>query len=154
MFRNNLFVVGVEKSEAEARWELPEDHVLPGSPLFNLHATEDAEHRPGYGRKPERPAPRPLQVPQRDARPARLPDLQICHVLSQELKSFPLFFRQNFCFLFTWVVMWPKHVINSASLSHRGKFLTWNLTRIHIYSPPKPADSGPASITQLFYLFL
>lgn len=81
------FYPGVEELEAEAWRELPEDHVLSGSPLLDLHAAEDAEHRPGDGGKSERPAPRPLQVSQWDEGPARLPDLQICHVLPKELKK-------------------------------------------------------------------
>lgn len=55
---------GVEKPETEARRELPEDHVLPGAPLLDVHAAEDAEHGPGHGGEPQRPAAGPLQVPQ------------------------------------------------------------------------------------------
>lgn len=82
-----LFYSGVEESEAETRWKLPKDHVLPGSPLPDLHAAEDAEHRSSHGRKPQRPAPRPVQIPQRDEGPAGLPDLQIRHVLPKELRK-------------------------------------------------------------------
>lgn len=117
---------GMEELEAEAWWELPEDHVLPGSPLPDLHAAEDAEHGPGHGGKPERPAAGPVQVSQRDARPPRLPDLQIRHVLPTELKKkntglcFPL--SPSLRFLFIWDTVRPEHVINSALSSHRGKF--------------------------------
>lgn len=44
---------GMEKPEAEKRWELPEDYVLSCSPLPNLHKAEDAEHGPGHGREPQ-----------------------------------------------------------------------------------------------------
>ena len=86
-FLRRLLHPGVEEPEAEAGRELPEDHVLPGSPLPDVHAAEDAKHGPGHGGKSERPAPRPLQVSQRDEGPARLPDLQIRHVLPEELKK-------------------------------------------------------------------
>lgn len=39
---------GVEKLEAEERRELPEGDVLPSAPLPDVHAAEDAEHRPGH----------------------------------------------------------------------------------------------------------
>lgn len=77
---------GVEEPEAEKGRKLPEDHVLPGASLPDVHAAEDAEHRPGHSREPQRPAAGPVQVPQRDERPARLSHLQICHVLPQKLK--------------------------------------------------------------------
>lgn len=77
---------GVEEPEAKAGWELPEDHVLPGSPIPDLHKAEDAEHRPGHSGEPERSAPRFVQISQWDERPAGLQDLQVCHVLSKELK--------------------------------------------------------------------
>nr|XP_057916050.1 short transient receptor potential channel 1 isoform X4 [Doryrhamphus excisus] len=80
---------GVEEPQAEAGRELPEDHVLPGPPLPDVHAPEDAEHRPGHRGEPQRPATGPLQVPQRDEGPAGLPHLQICHVLPEELNPPP-----------------------------------------------------------------
>lgn len=79
---------GVEKPEAEARRELPEGDVLPGAPLPDLHEAEDAEHRPGHRGEPQRAAPGPLQVPQRDQRPAGLSDFQVRHVLPQKLTVF------------------------------------------------------------------
>lgn len=78
---------GVEEFETKAWWELPKDHVLSGTPLLDLHATEDAEHRSGHSGKFEWPAARPLQVSQWDEGPAWLPDFQICHVLPKELKE-------------------------------------------------------------------
>lgn len=38
---------GVEKLETKERRELPEGDVLSGASLPDVHATEDAEHRPG-----------------------------------------------------------------------------------------------------------
>lgn len=72
---------GVEEPEAETGRELPEDHVLPGASLPDVHTAEDAEHGPGDGGEPQRPAAGPVQVPQRDERPARLSHIQIRHVL-------------------------------------------------------------------------
>lgn len=83
----NAVLTGVEEPEAEAGWELPEDHVLSSSPLPDLHPAEDAKHRPGYGGKSERPSPRPVKVSQWDEGPVGFPDLQICHVLPKELKK-------------------------------------------------------------------
>lgn len=82
-----LSAAGVEEPQAEARRELPEDHVLPGAPLPDVHAAEDAEHRPGHCGEPQRPAAGPVQVSQRDEGPAGLPDLQVRHVLPEELKE-------------------------------------------------------------------
>lgn len=111
----NAVLTGVEEPEAEAGWELPEDHVLSSSPLPDLHPAEDAKHRPGYGGKSERPSPRPVKVSQWDEGPVGFPDLQICHVLPKELKKDLLFFPllsswQNLCFLFIWAAVWPEHV--------------------------------------------
>lgn len=78
---------GVEEPEAEAWWELPEDHVLSGPPLLNLHETKDAKHRPGHGGKSQWPTTGPVQVSQRDEGPARVPDVQIRHVLPKELNK-------------------------------------------------------------------
>lgn len=77
---------GVEKPEAEKGRELPEDYVLPGASLPDLHEAEDAEHGSGHSGEPERPAAGPVQVPQRNERPAWLSYIQICHVLPQKLK--------------------------------------------------------------------
>lgn len=59
-----FFFSGVEKPEAEKGRELPEDYVLPGASLPDVHQAEDAEHGPGHGGEPQRPAAGPVQVPQ------------------------------------------------------------------------------------------
>jgi len=109
---------GVEEPEAEAWWELSEDHVLSGSPLPDVHETEDAEHRPGHGWKSKWPAPRPFQVPQWDERPAGLPDVQIRHVLPKELEiktiSLPPLLIKSLLHVI-WDAVWPKHVQKSCS---------------------------------------
>lgn len=40
---------GVEEPEAEKERELPEDHVLPGASLPDVHTPNDAEHGQGHG---------------------------------------------------------------------------------------------------------
>lgn len=123
---------GVEEPEAEARWELPEDHVLSGSPLPDLHTPEDAEHRPGHGGKSERPAPRSIQVSQRDAGPAGLPNIQIRHVLPKELRKWKLPFLLSLWNFFLRVYLGlcgTSMCKPSLLLSHRSNFQTWNFVR-------------------------
>lgn len=81
------YLAGVEEPETEAWWELPEDHVLSSTSLPDLHEAEDAEHGSSHGGKSERPAPRPVQISQRDEGSAGLPDIQIRHVLPKELRQ-------------------------------------------------------------------
>lgn len=77
----------MEKSETKEGRELPEGDVLPGAPLPDVHAAEDAEHGPGHRGEPQRAAPGPVHVPERDKGLTRLPDFQVRHVLPEKLTT-------------------------------------------------------------------
>lgn len=158
-----LFHPGVEEPEAEAGWELPEDHVLPGSPLPDVHAAEDAKHGPGHGGKSERPAPRPLQVSQRDEGPTRLPDLQIRHVLPEELKQTRYLSPRPFSLLL--LLTKPLLLVCLGCCVTRAcdklcsfrvteaHFKTWNLTR-NIYILHQSLQTQAPSPPPTPYVFL
>lgn len=65
---------GVEKLEAKERWKLPESDVLPGAPLPDVYAAEDAEHRPGHCGESQWTAPRSVKIPKWNKRFAWLSD--------------------------------------------------------------------------------